>query len=386
MKKNLLALLLGLFITVLILAGLEIFFRVIDSPHRDLNLLRGISRYADIDFDKSEDALNAAKAHPIFKWKGHLPLEEEYIATDEGVDVTDKGTISCYVVRKVFPQDLNFQSRVVTKVSRKVIYDVDFSFDHYGRRVTPERKNAQTQILLFGDSYTMGEGVNTVESAPHRLAEMRPKVQVYNLGLSGGSPNQLLYELNMKPSLRIDSIQKRKTIAVFAYMDNHLERMFCRSDCLSRHGDWKLELPNYSLENGEFKYQGTFADRKLVNFFYSGIANSAFANFFGIVWPPRFTQKHFDYFAEMMKKSEADLKMRFGDDLEFYVVFYPGFSGAYSDVLSKASEKAGLKVLNYAGIDMFYATRGRHKIFGDGHPTPITQYIYAYLLDKDLPK
>ena len=58
------------------------------------------------------------------------------------------------------------RSRVMT-LNHDVIYDVVYSTDQHGLRVTPPNDNpAAKPILFFGCSYAFGEGVNDDESSP----------------------------------------------------------------------------------------------------------------------------------------------------------------------------------------------------------------------------
>ena len=55
----------------------------------------------------------------------------------------------------------------------EVIYDVLYSRDEEGRRITPDRGDkADTAVLLFGCSFTVGDGLNDRETFAWRLGEM----------------------------------------------------------------------------------------------------------------------------------------------------------------------------------------------------------------------
>jgi hypothetical protein len=169
-------------------------------------------------------------------------------------------------------------------------------------------------------------------------------------------------------------------------MDNHLERLFCRSICLGPRQNWSIDRPYYTWENDKVTFKGFFdSDRTRLNTFYKWIDSSALLRYFDIAWPLRFTQRHFDFFAEVMLAAKNEAEKSF-TQVDFYVVFYPESSISFAKELRDACEKRGLKVLDYSSLLMSTATNGNHEVHGDGHPSPATQFIFSYLLDRDLPK
>lgn len=55
-----------------------------------------------------------------------------------------------------------------------------------------ERTNDKLRILMIGDSFTFGEGVNNKETFSHYLQEMLPEAEVINLGVHGYGHDQIL--------------------------------------------------------------------------------------------------------------------------------------------------------------------------------------------------
>ncbi|OGQ46289.1 MAG: hypothetical protein A3H42_04510 [Deltaproteobacteria bacterium RIFCSPLOWO2_02_FULL_46_8] len=54
----------------------------------------------------------------------------------------------------------------------------------------PEKKNGKKRILLFGDSYTAGEGVANEQRYSDLLEKLIPNLEVYNFGLPGTGTDQ----------------------------------------------------------------------------------------------------------------------------------------------------------------------------------------------------
>lgn len=75
----------------------------------------------------------------------------------------------------------------------EVVFDTLCTLDEEGRRVTPARPEAAGAVLLFGDSFTFGDGVEDRETFAWRLAELLgPGWQVFNYGVSGYGAHQAL--------------------------------------------------------------------------------------------------------------------------------------------------------------------------------------------------
>lgn len=62
-----------------------------------------------------------------------------------------------------------------------------FRSDH---EFVPEKKNGKRRILLFGDSYTAGEGVDNKQRYSDILETLFPDLEVYNFGLPGTGTDQ----------------------------------------------------------------------------------------------------------------------------------------------------------------------------------------------------
>lgn len=65
-------------------------------------------------------------------------------------------------------------------------YDVTVTIDPRGFRVTPQRPS-QPKLLMLGDSFTFGLGVEDDETFPYQLAERLPGWNVLNAGYTGGA-------------------------------------------------------------------------------------------------------------------------------------------------------------------------------------------------------
>ncbi len=147
-----------------------------------------------------------------------------------------------------------------------VIYDVLYTINAAGRRVTPEQPAAPNLVAFFGCSYTFGEGLNDGETFAWKTAEaLGPRYQVVNFGFSGYGPHQFLAQLQAG-ELRKDAVGKQKTHVFFLSLAGHELRS-------AGYSEWDHNGPWYEVENGRAVYKGTFKDR-------TGHVRAALDNFF----------------------------------------------------------------------------------------------------------
>jgi hypothetical protein len=67
-----------------------------------------------------------------------------------------------------------------------VVYDVIYSIDGDGFRVTPQAEGTRTSAAYFlGCSYTFGEGLFDDETLPYYFGSLNPEVRVKNFGMHG---------------------------------------------------------------------------------------------------------------------------------------------------------------------------------------------------------
>ena len=84
------------------------------------------------------------------------------------------------------------------------VNEAGFRCDH---EVAPERPAGSARVLLFGDSFTAGDGVSNRDRYGDALERLVPGVQVLNFGLSGsGTDQQYLAFREVAPGLEYDLV------------------------------------------------------------------------------------------------------------------------------------------------------------------------------------
>ena len=112
---------------------------------------------------------------------------------------------------------------------------------------------ADESILLFGGSFTFGEGVADDETSAYLLGEaLAGKAEVYNFGYGGYGPHQML---SMLRSGRVEEIVHGEPKWVFFQLiDHHVRRVVGNTP-------WSIHDPRYVLtEDGGVRYSGLQCD------------------------------------------------------------------------------------------------------------------------------
>ncbi len=146
----------------------------------------------------------------------------------------------------------NNVSSIKASQGNELIYQATYTTNANGWRITPEHPQAKTAILLFGCSFTFGEGLNDTQVLAYQLGQaLGNDYQVYNFGFSGyGLHNSLAIIENILPDLqKYDNVQ-----TYFITIEDHLLRA---AGILSWNND---QGPRYLVKNDKAIRKGTFAD------------------------------------------------------------------------------------------------------------------------------
>lgn len=142
-----------------------------------------------------------------------------------------------------------YPSRV--SMGGEVLYDVVYTLDADGWRVTPQHPGAKRAAIFLGDSWTAGEGVNDADTFPCKLAQLLgAEWQVYNRAVPGYGPHSVLAQLE---SGRLDALLQRydQVEVFFLTIPSHEWRM-------AGYASWDEQGPRYVLENGRLERRGNF--------------------------------------------------------------------------------------------------------------------------------
>ena len=262
------------------------------------------------------------------------------------------------------------------QVDGAMVYDVTYTVDDVGRRVTPAPTVAGGPLVLFfGDSNTFGEGVEDAETLPSYVAALDPSATVFNYGFCGYGPQQMLAMLEAG---RLDEVVRgRDVIGVYLFIDAHVARAVGSMMVTTT---WGANMPHYVLAGAtDVERRGSFrTGRTWENWLYAlACRYRTLTRFRGDLPPLR--DPHYALTARIMAKSAAELAAR-ASSSRFYAVLHPHVLTAEKLVPHFAG--TDVQVLNYVGL--YDRQDPDFMIDKDWHPTPLAYRTIATALVRDL--
>ncbi len=284
---------------------------------------------------------------------------------------------------------LIFKPHAVMQGERKTksgiqLYKVKYSYDEHSRRTTGvPAVVGNRNILLLGCSYTLGTGLNDRETFASYLGELRKDFNVYNFGIYGAGANDVLDDLHS--FRRFSDVSLSGGIVVYTAIFDHFERSLCSLNCYrNTYRDWVLKKSNYQFDqqSSALVNTGSFSSsRPIKGLLYNLMARIPL--FDGINIPSELTDEQIDLFSLML----AEMKQTSKDKLnsEFLFTFYPG-QYQHWDRIKVSLKKHKIKFIDLSKVNLKRDTEGRNLIVLDGHPTKLSNAIYAGLLHSHLSK
>lgn len=270
------------------------------------------------------------------------------------------------------------RTRAWKRVAGESVYDVQYSIDSLGRRVTPgaEAGARSTFLLFFGCSVTFGEGVNDTETFPHFFAERAPRVRPYNYGFHGYGPQQLLARLETQ-DLSAEITEPDGSL-VYLFIDAHVNRAI---GSMVVYTGWADTAPYYTPgPDGALVRDGTLTTgRPMTSILYSILGRSQVLKRWHWDVPLAITEGHIDLTARILAASARRFHEQFGGG-RFVVVIFPGSRHAIG--LGRALERHGVDFLDYSAL--FDAADPAYAIPNDWHPSPRAHRRLAERLVTDL--
>ncbi len=270
----------------------------------------------------------------------------------------------------------SYRATSTKQVDGAMVYDVSYTIDEAGRRVTaPPAVSDGPMVLFFGDSNTFGEGVEDAETLPSYVAAMDSTATVFNYGFCGYGPQQMLAMLE---DGRLDDVVRgRDVIGVYLYIDAHVARAIGSMMVTTT---WGANMPHYVLSGDhDVQRQGSFlTGRTWENWLYALASRyRTLTRFRGDLPPLR--DQHYELTARLMARAAEELRSRAASS-RFYVVLHPHVLTAPK--LVPHFEGSEVQVLNYVGL---YGRQDKDfMIDKDWHPTPLAYRTIATALVSDL--
>ena len=262
------------------------------------------------------------------------------------------------------------------------IYSVQVSTDALGRRVTvdpdPGRARA-VHLTTLGCSFTWGQGVNDGETLASQLAGQLQDRRVYNLGISGAGPNDLLAREEQLGLF--GELAEQRGDAVYLFIGDHVRRA---NGAMSVVGQWAAGSAYMEeVSPGRFQFAGPW--REAFPFrtrFFHRLANRQATRFFRFDWPP-VDRAAVERTARMLSDLRRVYRVRTDTRNGFTVVIFET-SGVDRAMLRAALDQSRIPYLDYSSIDWSRVTGEAATYALDGHPRAPTYAALAQALVEDL--
>ncbi len=132
-------------------------------------------------------------------------------------------------------------------------FDVVYRIDRFGSRRVPARPEEGPSWMLFGGSFTFGEGLEDEETIANRLQLRMPGARLYNFGVRSSGPADVLLTLRRKLGAG-----ERPAGVLYFFIEDHIRRTALPARTVAEKGF----RPRFRLMDGEPVFLGK-ADRTI---------------------------------------------------------------------------------------------------------------------------
>jgi hypothetical protein len=204
--------------------------------------------------------------------------------------------------------------REALRLGSEPIYDVVYTIDERGERVTPPVRGDGDAlcVLFFGCSFTFGTGVGDEDTLPWLTGVASgQRHRIHNFSFGGWGPHQMLAALQ---SGQVDSaLDCEPTHAIYQSVHDHVRRVAGRSP-------WDPHGPRFVLDaSGRPVRAGNFDDRPSFPRSWPLLRNSEILRILAEDFEPG--PRDYELFAEVVKASRDLLASRH-PGVEFHVLLW----------------------------------------------------------------
>ena len=218
-------------------------------------------------------------------------------------------------------------------------------------------------IVLVGGSFTYGYDIDNNNTFDAQLKNKTNRY-VYNLGICGGGPREILITLQNKELIK--KIYKEPEYIIYTYIPDHKRRLYVPLAFLN--ANYK-PIKNYT----ELKYY-TPIWYIYKSFIYETIMNKIYNN---KIIPNERINKFFNLY---IKKINEEIKKQFGNNTKFIILIYYGAdSHNWNEV-----EKQGIKVINLNSSYNIDTQQPEYKGTDNEHPNAKAWEVIVPALVKEL--
>ncbi len=270
----------------------------------------------------------------------------------------------------------NARLRARARYGRRPIYDVYYTTQEHGRRISPpiEFKNSPDCLLFFGGSFTFGEGVNDEETYPYRVGILaKERYQVHNFAAPSYGPHHTLAQLQ---SNQIEnSLDCRVKKIFYLLILGHVPRPIAlqRTHSLG---------PRYVLDtNGHLSRDGFLSARFAKpqfpgdSFLWGNLKKflvSRYALARTILTKQEYSKAEFDFTVRILAESDKVIREKF-PEAEFHIIFWDFGEAPIMRYMADSLRKESIAVHDLKDAEEFAGiTRKQRRLHRyDGHPSTL---------------
>ncbi len=277
----------------------------------------------------------------------------------------------------------NIQMEAIAKWKTRgePVYKIKLQTDEVGRRLTPELQTSifkSRHLIFMGCSYTFGEGIDQYETIPYNTAKNSAKdYKAYNLGLSGGSPDETLAAITRADFL--EKIPEKNGIAVYTFIDGQILRTVGDYRLVAK---WIKARPLTEKNSaGQWVAERTWSQAFPVRVLLSNIAAKSYVlKWLKFMWPiPK--EADFQKLAEILNEIKKEYHKKFGAKNRFVVMFFFEF-GKFSQNIIPYLEKYEIEYLDYSTVNLGTLVDKDPYILN--HPSAAATSVIGQILAEDL--
>ncbi|MCI7411650.1 SGNH/GDSL hydrolase family protein [Helicobacter bilis] len=147
-------------------------------------------------------------------------------------------------------------AQMLNKKDNSIIYDISYDINEFGWRKTKSSNNNSKQcFLFFGDSFTIGEGLNDNESLPFYFGQ-QVDMKIYNFGFHGYGPHQAL-ALLLSGEVKRTIKDCDEVIALYESLPRHISRA-------NGFSPWEIgtKAPRFKINGEKLEWLDTTTNKK----------------------------------------------------------------------------------------------------------------------------
>lgn len=252
--------------------------------------------------------------------------------------------------------------RHIKRTQKELIYDVQYSFDEFGRRIFPGHspEGKSSFVILSGCSFTYGNGIDDDQTLSYFMNSQAQSRFVYNYGI-GSSGTHMTLALTESDRFKKEIPQDNGTL-VYVFIDGHIQR----TNGFMNELGWLKESPCYEEQaDGSFRRNGSFATCSPTRtWLLESLAElfkklSIQRNF------PSIRESHVQKTCQLIAQTNEAFKNQYSKG-SFFVFLHPLSSeNNYTKRIKACLNKKNISILE---IDMSGRDSRDFTLRGDGHP------------------